>query len=121
MAYRYISKYFKFIDAGSISGCLTDIRGVPYATPSDCSFIQGELYQLRNPEDYSFVFGQLDDYEGMDMEAGEEPMYRRAIVKVHHYKGGDSDAWVYWYNGDVQGYPVIASGDTSDYYGEENC
>ncbi len=120
MAYQYISKYFSLAGSGKIHGVLNNVNGEPFATRSDSSFIQGEIYRLNDAEDYSYVFGQLDDYEGLDAEGGEKPLYKRAIVKVLNDNGNEDDAWVYWYNRDVHGYPVILSGDTAEYYGEEN-
>ncbi|HVZ96590.1 MAG TPA: gamma-glutamylcyclotransferase family protein [Chitinophagaceae bacterium] len=120
MAYHYISQYFSFVDTGKISGVLTDVHGEPFATPSGKSFIHGELYTLNDPEDFSFAFGQLDDYEGLDTEAGEKPLYKRETVTVQKDKGAETNAWIYWYRGDVHGYPVISSGDTIEYYGEKN-
>ena len=79
------------------------------------SFIKGELYKLNKEDDFSWVFGQLDDYEGLDTEQGEQPLYRRELITVSNDDGNVTDAWIYWYNGDVSGKPVITSGDVLEY------
>lgn len=85
------------------------------ATPTEENyFIKGELYKL-NIDNASFVFGQLDDYEGLNPENGKAPMYRREIATVFADDGTMGEAWVYWYNGDVNGKPIIESGDVLEY------
>lgn len=114
-AYEYIKQYFNFISDGKIKGFLNDLGDKPVATPTEeDSFIVGELFEL-NIDDASYVFGQLDDYEGLITEFGENPMYRRELTKVYKEDGTTAEAWVYWYNGDVSGSPVISSGNVLDY------
>jgi gamma-glutamylcyclotransferase (GGCT)/AIG2-like uncharacterized protein YtfP len=42
-------------------------------------------------------------------------LYRREIAKVYKEDGTLDDAWIYWYNGDVSGKPVVDSGDILSY------
>lgn len=119
-AYKYIRNYFTFVDTGKTPGVLNDLYGEPFATPSDSFHIHGELYKLNNPADFSYVFGQLDDYEGLDAETEDIPLYKREIAKIYPDKGDVINSWLYWYTGDVHGFPVISSGDAIEYYGEEN-
>lgn len=114
-AYDYISKYFSLTGEAHVRGQLFDLGEYPAAVPVDTDhFIVGELYSTRNANELSYAIAQLDDYEGVAVEAHETPLYRRELVKVHH---GDNvvDAWVYWYNGDVSGKPAIDSGDVLSY------
>lgn len=82
-------------------------------TDSD-SFIIGELYQAKNEHEFSWAIGQLDDYEGVTVEPDEVQLYRREVTQVH-INGQVTDAWIYWYNGDVSGRPAIVSGDLMEY------
>lgn len=114
-AYTYLTRYFNYIADAKIKGILSDIGDKSVATPSEEEFfIKGELYKL-NIDNASFIFGQLDDYEGLNPEEGHIPMYRREIATVYAEDGTQGEAWVYWYNGDVSGKPVISSGDVLEY------
>ncbi len=119
--YAYITKYFDVICKGKVKGKISDLEAELVATPAaDDSYIHGELFRLKNEDDFSFVFGQLDDYEGLDIEEGEEQLYRREIAKVQKEDGTTIDAWIYWYNGDVIGNPIVDSGDILSYKKSKN-
>lgn len=106
-SHHYIAQYFSFISNAKVKGVVTDVKGELFATPGDgSSFIEGELYQLNSEDDFSFVFGQLDEYEGLDVEQGEKPLYRRELIKVYKDGGEIIDAWIYWFNDDVSGKSV---------------
>lgn len=81
---------------------------------ADESYIIGELYQAKNEHEFSWAIGQLDDYEGVSVEPDEIQLYRREVTEVH-INGEVTKAWIYWYNGDVNGRPVISSGDMMEY------
>ena len=108
--FNYITRYFEFVSGATTPGTLSLLQDTAIATPGN-NLIKGELYRLKNKEDYSFVFGQLDDYEGLDTEPGETPLYRREVINVRCDDGKSADAWIYWYNGDAGNLPVIRSGD----------
>lgn len=115
ITYHYLTQFFRFVSDGKVKGILSDMGDKPVATPvlSDL-FIIGELYQL-NVKNGSYVFGQLDSYEGVTTDEGEPGQYRRAITTVYTGDGTEIEAWVYWYNGDVSEKPIIASGDVLQY------
>src|SRR5690606_16371739 len=114
-AYEYISRYFSFFGQAHVRGRLFDMGEYPAAVPvSGDHFIKGELYRVKNEKEFSWAIGQLDDYEGVIVEAGEEPFYRREIVDVY-VNDAIVPAWIYWYNGDVSGRPAIDSGDLLEY------
>lgn len=114
-AYQYISRYFTLVDNAKVKGVLYDLGDYPAALPSDKDFfITGELYYLKNEEEYNWAMEQLDDYEGLHVEAGERPLYRRDIVTVYA-RDNEVMAWVYWYNNDIEGKPRIESGDVLEY------
>ncbi len=98
-SYNYITQYFTFVAKAKVKGAIEDadgeLRGMPVGSDS---YIDGELYELNNEHDFSFVFGQLDDYEGLDVGEGEIPVYRRELCSVHKDDGEITDAWIYWYN-----------------------
>ena len=113
--YEYISRFFTFAGDAKVKGKLFDLGEYPAAVPSeDDSFIYGELYIAKNPAEFSWAIGQLDDYEGMNVEEGETPLYLRKISTVY-VNDQTADAWVYWYNGDVAGKPAIEGGDVLEY------
>ena len=109
--YDYITKFFSFVCPAKVKGIVSDVNGELFATPCDGnSFIKGELYKLNDEHDFSYVFGQLDDYEGLITEQDERPLYRRELIRVSKDDEESADAWIFWYNGDVSGKPVITSG-----------
>ncbi|HEV7783196.1 MAG TPA: gamma-glutamylcyclotransferase family protein [Chitinophagaceae bacterium] len=113
--YEYISRFFKFIGEAKVRGNLFDMGSYPAGiATNDHHFIIGELYQAKNEHEFSWAIGQLDDYEGVSVEADEVQLYRREITEVH-LNGQVTHAWIYWYNGDVSGRPLIASGDLMEY------
>jgi gamma-glutamylcyclotransferase (GGCT)/AIG2-like uncharacterized protein YtfP len=114
-AYEYISRFFHLVSEAKVRGKLVDMGSYPAGIPTnDNHFITGELYAVKNKSEFSWAIGQLDDYEGMSVEFDEVQLYRREIAEVH-INGQLTHAWIYWYNGDVSGRPVIASGDMMEY------
>ena len=114
-AYEYISRYFDIFGNAKVKGRLYDLGEYPAATPTqDDAFITGELYIIKNEREFSWAIGQLDDYEGVVVESGEQRLYRREIADVF-INDAIVPAWVYWYNGDLSGKPFISSGDIMDY------
>ena len=114
-AYEYISRYFDLVGEAKVKGKLFDLGDYPAAKPTEENrFIIGELYKIRNENEFSWAIGQLDDYEGVHVGFDESQLYRRDITEVRI--GDDiSNAWIYWYHGDVGDKPVIESGDVLQY------
>lgn len=114
-SYNYVTQYFSLVSNAKIEGIVSDVDGKHFATPGvGNSFIIGELYKLNDELDFSYVFGQLDDYEGLIVEQGEQPLYRRELTQVYHDDGIVTDAWIYWFNGDVRGKSIATSGNIVD-------
>ena len=114
-AYEYISRFFDLVGDAKVRGKLFDLGDYPAAKPSDEEkFIIGELYCIRNKKQFSWAMGQLDDYEGVNGAFDEVSLYRRDVVDVHIHDE-TTKAWIYWYHGDVEGKPVIESGDVLQY------
>lgn len=118
--YEYISRFFKFIGEAKVRGKLFDMGSYPAGVgTNENSFIIGEIFQVKNEHEFSWAIGQLDDYEGVSVESDEVQLYRREITEVH-INNQMTQAWIYWYNGDVSGRPLIASGDLMEYLKEKN-
>lgn len=114
-AYEYISRYFNFFGEATVKGKLFDLGEYPAAIPVlDGAFIKGELYIVKNENEFSWAIAQLDDYEGVFPEPPEQPLYRREIADTF-INDAIVPAWIYWYNGDVSGRQEIASGDMMQY------
>jgi len=93
----------------------------PAATPCDEEhYIIGELYEINNEEEFEWAIDQLDEYEGLfpEEDEGEKVLFRREMTPIFLDNGDIKNAWVYWYNGDVEGRPIIASGDVLQYIEE---
>jgi gamma-glutamylcyclotransferase (GGCT)/AIG2-like uncharacterized protein YtfP len=114
-AYEYISRYFDLLAPARVQGMLYDMGEYPAAIPVDSQHhIEGELYCIRNVSEFTWAMAQLDDYEGVLVEHNEAPLYRRELVTVHS-EDASHTAWIYWFNGDVTGRPVIPSGNLLEY------
>lgn len=114
-AYEYISRYFTLVGDARVKGRLFDMGEYPAAVPTkEEAFISGELYVIKNEAELAWALGQLDDYEGVTTEQGEPQLYRRELTDVW-LAGQAVTAWIYWYNGDTEGKPLIASGDVLEY------
>jgi gamma-glutamylcyclotransferase (GGCT)/AIG2-like uncharacterized protein YtfP len=120
-AYEYLTKYFQLLGEALVQGKFFDKGQYPVAVPVDDkdSFIHGELYVIKKEEEFNWAIEQLDDYEGLNVEAGERPMYKRERVDVYQ-NGQPSKAWIYWFNGDVSGMKEISSGDVMKYLHQIN-
>lgn len=101
-AYAYISRYFTLMGEGKVKGKLYDLGAYPAAKPVDGEFfIRGELYQINHADEFAWALAQLDDYEGIIPEPGETALYRREKTIVYLDNGTTEQAWIYWFNGDV--------------------
>ena len=118
-AFEYISRFFSFVADAKVKGKLFDMGEYPAATPtSENIFIVGELYTIKQENEFSWAIGQLDDYEGLNVEAGEVQLYRRELTEVY-FDNQVTHAWIYWYNGDTSGKKLIESGDMIEYMGRK--
>jgi gamma-glutamylcyclotransferase (GGCT)/AIG2-like uncharacterized protein YtfP len=119
-AYEYLTKYFSLVGEAVVKGKLFDNGVYPVAVPTDEDvFVKGELYVLNNKNEFDWAIEQLDDYEGLNVLAGEKPLYKRDLVNVY-MPGSTSEAWVYWYNGPVANMKQIDTGDLLQYLQQKN-
>jgi len=118
--YEYLTKYFHLLGEAVVKGKLYDLGNYPAAAATEEEkFISGELYTINNPKEFSWAIGQLDDYEGLNAEEGEQALYKREEV-VAYQQGEAYTAWIYWFNGDLTGKPEIQSGDLLQYLQQKN-
>jgi len=119
-AYEYISRFFTLTGPAKVKGKLVDMGSYPAGIPTEeDQYITGELYRIKNENEFSWAIGQLDDYEGVAVEPDEIQLYRREITTAN-CNDKALPAWIYWYNGDVSGRPVISSGDLMQYMHGKN-
>ena len=119
-AYEYLTRYFHLLGEAVVQGKFYDKGPHPVAIPATGeSFITGELYVLNNKDEFNWAIEQLDDYEGLNVEPGEKPLYKRELVTVFQ-SGVPSLAWIYWYNESVEGMKEIATGDVLKYLQQQN-
>ena len=114
-AYHYLSKYFNLVGEGVVKGKLYDNGNYPVAVATtDENFLVGELYSVKTEAEFFWAIEQLDDYEGLNVEANETPLYVR-VQTIVYINNEQTTAWVYWYNKPVSSFAEIASGDLMEY------
>ena len=119
-AYEYISRYFVLIGNAKVKGSLYDMGEYPAAVSSNGSnFIVGELYAIKQADEFGWAIAQLDDYEGIHVEQGEIALYKREQTTVY-INDTETLAWIYWFNGDVSGGTCIESGDVLQFIQQKN-
>jgi gamma-glutamylcyclotransferase (GGCT)/AIG2-like uncharacterized protein YtfP len=95
----------------TVQGKLYDMGEYPAAIPcTENYFITGELYHIAQEDEFDRAMEQLDDYEGLLVEPGGIPLYRREPVNVL-FKNTTVIAWMYWYNRAITNAHRIESGD----------
>ncbi|HEX3024931.1 MAG TPA: gamma-glutamylcyclotransferase family protein [Chitinophagaceae bacterium] len=114
-AYGYISRYFNFLGDAKVKGSLYDMGEYPAAVATvENNFVVGELYEIKDEEEFVWALAQLDDYEGLNVEIGEQALYKRELVTVY-INDKTEQGWIYWFAGPVEGKQIIASGDMLEY------
>ncbi len=119
-AFQLMSPYFKLVAEAKVKGKLYDLGDYPAGIPTaEEKYIVGELYKANSEEEFNWAISQLDDYEGVYPEEGEEQQYQRAVTTVIA-DGNEYTSWIYWYKGDTEGKPLIESGDVFEYARRKN-
>ena len=119
-AYEYLAKYFNLLGDATVKGKLYDMGVYAAAIATDEEkFIHGELYEIKEPAEFDWAVAQLDDYEGVNVEVGEHPLYIREAANAY-LNGAKSEAWIYWFNGEITGFPEVVSGDMMQYLQQKN-
>lgn len=94
-------------------GILYDLGPFPGAVPGE-GRVFGELHRLKDHH----VWSVLDRYEGYAEEAEESSLFVRRRIDLEEPSG--QTAWVYWYNGETDGYDGVPSGDWCKYRGADS-
>lgn len=99
----------RLIDRGTctIQGLLYDLGDYPGVVAGQGS-VAGELFEIRDLT----VFRDLDQYERYDALDPDSSLYIRRLVRLQE---PTVDAWIYLYNRDIEGKPIIPSGDWAKY------
>jgi gamma-glutamylcyclotransferase (GGCT)/AIG2-like uncharacterized protein YtfP len=119
-AYAYLTAYFEYSGEAKTKGLFYEKQNVPLSVATtENNFIIGEVYTLKNEEEFSWAFEQLDDYEGLHVLPNEQPLYKREIITITQ-NGVEDKAWVYWYNGNIENLPRIATEDLFEYLTTKN-
>jgi len=119
-AYEYISRYFTPVTEAKVKGKAYDMGTYPVAVPTEEEFfLTGELYSINHPDEFAWAIAQLDDYEGLNTEEGESPLFRREAVEVYLPEKTEQ-AWVYWFNGEIHESKLIVGGDVLEYMQQKN-
>ncbi len=119
-AYQYIADYFTLEGEAVVQGKFYDKGEYPVAvSANDNTYITGELYLAKNKEGFDWAIAQLDDYEGLNVEPGEKPWYKREQATAYINKQ-PFVSWIYWYNDSVANMEEIVTGDIMKYLQEKN-
>jgi gamma-glutamylcyclotransferase (GGCT)/AIG2-like uncharacterized protein YtfP len=113
----YISEHFVLLGPARVKGKVYDLGEFPGAVPTSAQdYITGELYRLREGQDFDWAMAQLDDYEGLHENP---PLYSRETALVYT-PNETTTAWMYWYNQPVDEKARIVSGDVMQYLQEKS-
>lgn len=94
-----------------MQGNLYDLGEYPGAVPcTEDHWIIGEVYHITSMEEFDKAMEVIDDYEGLIVEPGEVPLFRREPMNIL-FKNTTVVAWMYWYNKQITNRPRIESGD----------
>jgi gamma-glutamylcyclotransferase (GGCT)/AIG2-like uncharacterized protein YtfP len=105
-----VAARFRDVGPASVAGCLYDLGDYPGAVLDECgtSRVMGRLYQLPDDDE---TLPALDEYEGYRPDGPEGSLFVRVQTSASPGNGDSVSCWIYVYNRDVAGAPVIADGD----------
>jgi gamma-glutamylcyclotransferase (GGCT)/AIG2-like uncharacterized protein YtfP len=108
-AMRRLLEDFRPCGEGWVRGVLYDFGAHPGAVLNDATdqLVYGVVFQM--PDDVG-VLAQLDDYEGFDAKSPGSCLFVRKRYPVALADGNVVQCWIYEYNGNPAGLPIIASG-----------
>jgi gamma-glutamylcyclotransferase (GGCT)/AIG2-like uncharacterized protein YtfP len=106
---RHVLEGFRPYGEGSVNGVLYDFGEHPGAMLKEGTSgkVYGAVYQLPKDGD---VLAQLDRYEGFDAASPGNSLFVRKQCPVTLADGSVLQCWIYEYNGNPAGLPIIASG-----------
>lgn len=98
----FLTRNAERVGEGKIEAKLRLVSWYPAATRAKGSYVVGDMFRLRNPEE---TLKRLDEYEDVPT------LYVREEMEVEMTDGRKLTAWVYLFNQPVEPYPEIPSGD----------
>ena len=101
----------EFAGRGRIKGKLYDLGEYPGAIADAEQVVRGEVYELRSPDDAVKILDELDEYEGYFPLRPKKSLFVRRVTSVVMDDGGNTKAWVYFFNGPVDENDLIPGGD----------
>ena len=100
-----VAKALKYSGRAKVGASMYDIGRYPGAVKDRSGReVIGDVFEVSDPE---AVFKVLDKYEG------DEFVRRKAKVRMR--RGGELNAWIYWYDPDVSGRTPIRHKDYLNY------
>lgn len=111
---REMVSAFKPLGEATVRGRLYDLGEYPGAVLDENadSLVHGRVFQL--PDDPE-VLVALDDYECVEANDLAASLFIRNTAKAKMSDGGEVVCWIYTYNRDVTGKPLIDTGDYLSY------
>jgi len=97
------------IGPARVRGRLYDFGAYPGAILDDSSdsSISGQVFELPDGD----LLASLDDYEAFDPEDGAGSLFVRVKRPVTLADGRQVECWIYVFDGDPGGAPIVAGGD----------
>ncbi|MCS6989029.1 MAG: gamma-glutamylcyclotransferase [Chloroherpetonaceae bacterium] len=99
---RFMIERSEHVGEGKIEAKLYQVSWYPAAIRATGSYVVGDVFRLRNPEE---TLKRLDEYEDAPN------LYVREEIKVEMNDGRKLKAWVYLFNQPVEPHLEIPSGD----------
>jgi gamma-glutamylcyclotransferase (GGCT)/AIG2-like uncharacterized protein YtfP len=106
-----IAPFLKRKSRGFVKGKLFNAGEFPAAQPTNlpAKKVYGDLVEIH-PDKIKDVLQTLDEYEEIDISNPQNSLFKRDVVSVVTNQGDKVQAWIYWYNQDVQGLNEIKDG-----------
>ena len=109
-AFHLLARDATFVGRARMKGRLYDLGEYPglVASSGADAWVRGELYSLEKPEE---ALSRLDCYEGCGPDAAKPHDFKRVELDAELETGETIRAWVYVYEGSIEGKHEITSGD----------
>jgi gamma-glutamylcyclotransferase (GGCT)/AIG2-like uncharacterized protein YtfP len=105
---HHLLQRVRFIGTGTVPGRLLSLGEFPGLLEDSLQRVHGELYQAERPE---ALWCLLDEAEGFNPRSIGQSLFVREVTDVSMADGTVTRAWVYRYNGPLDGATPIPSGD----------
>jgi pyruvate carboxylase len=111
---KLLSEQADLVGLGSFRGKLYDLGEYPGVIPSSnpADAVIGEIYAIHND---SSILVTLDKYEDYLPDQPERSLYLRQLAPISAGENKTLQAWIYLYNGSINGCKQITTGDYLHY------